>query len=262
MGFHRRAFTVSITCVARFMVVRDRVLGLCGWAPRGDFSGQPASRHSIESAGSLLDAVFVEPAAGPPQAALLICHGIGETVGGWLPVQQLLAAGGVASLVFDYSGYGRSTGTADWERFEQDALDAFARLEQLAPGVPCSIFGFSLGSGIAAAVASRVNATNLILGEAFTSFRDAAGCAGIPAALAGLVPPIWNAGEALRNCQARILIVHGEKDGLFPVKMACDLAALCPATTELAVIPNVGHNQPFRRPNMDYWGPVIARLTA
>ena len=43
----------------------------------------------------------------------------------WIPVQRLLAANGVASLLFDFSGYGRSTGRVDWTPFELDAVSAF-----------------------------------------------------------------------------------------------------------------------------------------
>lgn len=242
--------------------MRDRILEILGSAPHGDFSGHATSRHRIPGAGSLLDAVFVQPSHAPARAALLICHGIGETVHRWLPVQQLLAESGVASLVFDYSGYGRSSGAADWSRFEQDAVDAFAYLERLAPGMPVSILGYSMGSGIAAAVVHRINPHRLVLGAAFTTFREAARCAGIPAALSPHVPPIWRTREALRDCQAPVLIVHGERDGLFPVQMARDLASVCPPTAELIVVPGIGHNQPFRRPTLDYWGLILAHLTA
>ena len=71
------------------------------------------------------------------KAALLICHGIGEIVEYWFPVQQLLAANGVASLVFDYSGYGRSSGSIDWSQCELDAIDAFEYLKSIAPSTPC-----------------------------------------------------------------------------------------------------------------------------
>ena len=89
-------------------------------------------------------------------------------------VQELLAAHGAASLVFDYSGYGRSTGRIEAAQCEQDAIAAFEFLEGLAPGAPIAVLGFSLGSGIAAAVMRRVRASRLVLCAGFTSFRAAA----------------------------------------------------------------------------------------
>ena len=69
----------------------------------------------------------------------------------WFGVQQLRAAHGVASLVFDYSGFGKSTGKPHWEQFELDAIAAFAALEKPAPGLPVSVLGFSLGTGVTTA---------------------------------------------------------------------------------------------------------------
>lgn len=257
---HRQYFTIALTAISRFLQFRDRILEALGSAPHGDFSGHPAIRYTIPSSPNLLDAVFVLPSQAPARAALLICHGIGETVRRWLPVQQLLAAHGVASLVFDYSGYGRSTGSIDYTQCEQDSVAAFQYLERLAPQLPASILGFSMGSGVVAAIANRVHPHLLILGAAFPSFRAAARAARIPAALTNHVPPIWDARDSLRACAAPILIVHGEKDALFPVHMARQVAACCPGPVELLIAPGIGHNQPFRRPRLDYWGPILARL--
>jgi len=260
MPLYTHSFTVALSVIVRFLVARDRILGCLGIGPRGDFSGQPVSCQAIPSAPNLLDAVYVQPARGLAQSALLICHGIGETVGRWMPVQQLLAAHGVSSLVFDYSGYGRSTGVISSTQCELDAIAAFRHLQTLAPELPVSILGFSLGTGIAAAIISRVLPAHLILGASFTSFRAASRAAGIPALLAPLVPPIWDARESLRNSTIPLLVLHGEQDGLFPVQMAREVAAKCPAPTQLVIVPNVGHNQPFHRPQLSYWSHVLTRL--
>lgn len=258
---HRAAFSYAISCVSRFMILRDRVLGRTkrGRVPAGIH--ERVSRHTVPSAthgpSHVLDAVFVEPGAVPARAALLLCHGIGETVEQWFGVQQLLAANGVASLVFDYSGYGRSTGRPHWEQFEFDAVAAFAALKDLAPSLPLSVLGFSLGSGVATAIVDRLGAQRLILCEAFTSFRSAAVSAGIPRPFAGLVPPIWDAQRRLAECKLPVLIVHGEKDRLFPVAMARELAGWCQPRAEVVLVPNTTHNQPFRKPRISYWGPII-----
>lgn len=257
---HHRYFTFAITCISRYMILRDRLFGLSTKGRLPVAIHERALRHSIESAASRLDAVFVEPVSHPAHAALLLCHGIGETVEQWFGVQQLLAANGVASLVFDYSGYGNSTGRPDWDRFEQDAVAAFASLRGLAPDLPASMLGFSLGSGVATATIHRLDAHRLILCEAFTSFRHAATAAWVPKGLMRLVPPIWRAQKALAVCRLPVLIVHGEKDRLFPPKMASELAAFCSPAAKVLLIPGTSHNQPFRRPDLSYWGPIISWL--
>ena len=147
-----------------------------GWGRQAAFQGSDGlpQRHQIQSGRHHLDAIFVTPAALPCRAALLICHGIGETVEDWHGVQQMLAAEGVASLVFDYAGYGRSSGWVTAQQCERDACAAFAYLEGLTPAAPISVLGFSLGSGVACAVIDKLTARTLVLCAAYTSFREAA----------------------------------------------------------------------------------------
>jgi pimeloyl-ACP methyl ester carboxylesterase len=178
----------------------------------------------------------------------------------WFEVQKLLATQGVASLVFDYSGYGRSTGRIQWKQCEQDAIEAFGALKVLLPETPVSILGFSLGSGIAAAVLDRVSPQKLILCSSFTSFQDAACCAGLPRVLGLLAPPIWNSEESLRRCSLPVLVLHCENDRLFPSQMALTLASVCGGRASLVIVPNQQHNDPFYRPLSQYWDHVISIL--
>lgn len=251
--------TIAVTATARVCVSRDRLLRRIPWDGRMETAGPGTSRHAISSGNHVLDAVLVRPHS-TPQASLLICHGIGETVELWHRVQQLLAEHEVASLVFDYEGYGRSKGFFKASQAEQDAVDAFCFLEQQTAPMPVAILGLSLGSGIAAATIGRVPAHRLVLCAAFTSLRKAAVSVGIPKAFGFAVPPIWDAEAALRNSRIPVLIVHGEKDRLFPVRMAKELASICGSNSELAIIPSATHNDPFYNPQSSYWGDIVARF--
>lgn len=194
------------------------------------------------------------------RATVLICHGIGETVEHWRAAQRLLAEHGVASLVFNYSGYGRSTGRVDADQCELDAIVAFRFLEQLLPSQPPSLLGFSLGSGIATAIVTRVAAHRLVLCAAFTSLRKAACSIGVPYVVAKLLPSIWNTEDTLGTCTTPVVIVHGEKDRLFPARMAQALARACGGPCELVLVPELSHNTPIYQPELSYWSLVIARI--
>src|SRR6476660_2802974 len=162
MQLHRFLFTATLTCASRAIQIRDRLLGrVPGSHP--ECNGISEAQHTIPSGKNDLDAVFVSPSIAPPQTALLICHGIGEVVSQWFPIQRIFAENGIASLVFDYSGYGRSSGYIDWAQCEQDAISAFELLQRIAPAVPISLLGFSLGSGVATAILHRVQADRLVL---------------------------------------------------------------------------------------------------
>jgi hypothetical protein len=253
-------FTAAVTVASRALILRDRLLGRVKAVVAEDASHLKIFRHTIASNDQLLDAVFVVPSSEPARAAVVLCHGIGETVDGWFEVQKLLAAEGVASLVFDYAGYGRSTGHVRWAQCEADAIAAFNALKALLPDAPVSLLGFSLGSGIAAAILDRVSPTHLILCSSFTSFQAAACRAGLPRGLAFLAPPIWNTEETLRRFSLPVLVLHCEKDRLFPTHMASALAASCQGRAKLAVVSKQRHNDPFHRPELRYWSHVVSFL--
>jgi hypothetical protein len=260
MNAQHRILAFGVTLIGRTLILRDRLLRRVA---RPIIPDKPitVSRQTIPSGRNLIDAVFVTPAANDLKANLLLCHGIGETVEHWFVVQQLLAASGVASLVFNYSGFGRSTGLFNAHQVEEDAIAAFHRLRELATPLPISILGLSLGSGIAAAILPRVPAHRLVLCAVFTSLRKGAISIALPKSFGSLVPDIWDSENALRACDAPVLIVHGDRDRLFPVSMAEALRAACAAPCELVVVPGLAHNEPFYRPQASYWNLIASRLT-
>ena len=236
-------FSAAVVGCSRLMVARDRLLG--------KIDGRPAdgvSRHRIANGTEGLDAVLILP-EGEARAAVLICHGIGETVEHWPRAQALLARSGVASLVFNYSGMGRSTGRFSAAQCERDAVAADAWLRERLPGVPVTLLGFSLGSGVAAAVVMEIAVERLVLCEAYTSFRDAARRMGLRGRLACALPDIWRNVERLRGCRVPVLVVHGARDRLFPVTMGEALAATCGARLE--VVAGMGHADLHERPRAE-----------
>jgi uncharacterized protein len=261
MMLHRLLFSTALTCTSRVVQIRDHLLGRVPRARR-ECEGVRATQQTIRSGRNLLDAVYVEPAGALPRAAVLICHGIGEIVAQWFAVQRILVEHGIASLVFDYSGYGRSTGFIDWLQCEKDAIASFEVLKRLGSTVPISLLGFSLGTGVAPAILGRVRPDRLILCAGYSSFREAAHAAWIPRLLAPIVPPIWSAEQALRNCALPILIVQGDHDRLFQMHMADRLVACSGSRAELLVLPARSHNYPVYHPRADYWSPIAKWILA
>jgi alpha-beta hydrolase superfamily lysophospholipase len=250
-------FTIAVTLIARIFFLRDKILGR--FRCMQEVEGVRVVHHRIQRGSYTLDSAFVTP-VDRPRAALLICHGIGEVVDNWRAAQQLLAQHGAASLVFDYSGYGKSGGAMNWKSCEDDAVSAFAFLETLVPGIPISLLGFSMGSGVARAILSRVSPSRLILCSAFTSFRDAACVLGLPRLLQGVLPPIWSARETLADCAIPVVVVHCSRDQAFPVSMARELASHCCADTTLVIVPGQVHNEAFYDPKLSYWNHVLERI--
>jgi len=259
MDTQQGILTFGVTLISRTLMLRDRILRRVP-RPQENEKSISVTRHTIPSGRNRIDAVLVRPEPSEVRANLLLCHGIGETVEHWFMVQQLLASMGVASLVFNYSGFARSTGLFTARQAERDAVAAFHYFKELAAPLPVSVLGMSLGSGIAAAVLAQISPHRLVLCGAFTSLRNGAISIALPRALGFLVPPIWDSESALRNCSVPVVIVHGSRDRLFPVRMAEALKAACPGPSELIVVPELAHNEPFYRPQISYWGQIASRL--
>jgi alpha-beta hydrolase superfamily lysophospholipase len=239
------------------------------WAPH--FSpistprvGVPAS---IVSAGRTLEGWFVA-SDGPPRAALLLFHGIGDRLPYWRAAQQRLAASGVSSLVFHYAGYGASQGQTTRENLELDALAAYANLRSRVPAsLPLYVMGFSLGTGLAAAVAPSLQPapSGIILAEAFTSMRSAANrvVRGLPF-IASLFPDVWRTRENVANIRVPMLIIHSTGDTLFPASMAEEIFAAAQAggaPAELKILHGYRHNAPYLSVPEDYWAAILDFIT-
>jgi hypothetical protein len=179
--------TFLLNVTSRMLLRSDRMNGIMEQTLKAfTFAEQ---RLVIPSGKRRLSAVYVS--AGDETPAVLICHGIGELVEYWGRVQSLLQAMGVSSLVFNYSGYGTSTGHLSTAHCEEDTIAAYRELA--GRGHPSIVLlGFSLGSGVSAAVASRVDVDGLVLCEGFSTLREGAIAMGFPRWVTRMVPDAWD----------------------------------------------------------------------
>jgi uncharacterized protein len=209
-------------------------------------------RLFIPSGSRRLSAVYVS--AGDETPVVLICHGIGELVEYWGKVQGLLKGMGVSSLVFNYSGYGASSGILTTAHCEEDATAACRELAGRHRSIV--LLGFSLGSGVGCAVASRVDIDGLVLCEGFSTLREAGIAMGFPRWLTRVVPDAWDTVHRVSALEMPVLVVHSDVDGLFPLSMATRVAEACGPRGKLIVINGLSHNAPIFTPTEDYWRPI------
>jgi uncharacterized protein len=210
-------------------------------------------RLVIASGKRRLSAVYLS--AGDETPAVLVCHGIGELVEYWGRVQGLLKGMGVSSLVFNYSGYGTSTGHLSAAHCEEDAIAACRELAGWGHR-SIALLGFSLGTGVGAAVASRVAVDGLVLCEGFSTLREGAMAMGFPRWLTRMVPDAWDTASRVSALEMPVLVVHSDVDGLFPLSMATRVAEACGPRGQLLVISGVSHNAPIFTPTEEYWQPI------
>ena len=181
------------------------------------------------------------PAPGGPIASMLVCHGNGGNIGDRVLLAELFTGVGFDVLLFDYRGYGQSSGKPDEEGTYRDARAALSALQAEARKWPVVYLGESLGGAIALELALEEPPAGLVLQSTFTSVRDMASehYSFLPKAA---VPDAYPSKERIGRLKAPLLVVHGECDEIIPVDHGRVLYETAPEPKRLQLVPNVGHN--------------------
>ena len=205
---------------------------------------------------------FYVPADGP---ALLIFHGNGEAISGWVDVLKILHDAGIAAMVFDYSGFGSSTGEPRLSNFHEDGIAAWHAFRERLPGATrACVYGLSLGTGILLDVEAELEPRPdcTALSGAFLSARAAAVQSGkLEKWQSYLLPDVLDNLENIAGVRGPLLIEHGTEDELFPQKWASVLAAARPGA-QVEIVKGMHHGDPVAHPSAAAWDPVIRLVKA
>lgn len=192
--------------------------------------------------GERLAAWFI-PAAGA-RKTLLYLHGNGGNMGHRLDPIEVFHRLGLNVLIFDYRGYGESSGRPHEAGTYADALAAWAHLTQkrgIAPG-EIVLFGESLGGSIAAWLAERERPAGLILYASFTSAPDMAQALYPFLPARRLVRYRYDTRAALAKAACPVLILHSPDDEIIPFGHGQALFAAAPGPKRLLALKG-GHNE-------------------
>jgi hypothetical protein len=196
--------------------------------------------------GATLDALhFIQD---EPRGLVFFIHGNAGNLATWTTGIDFYRRVNYDLFIFDYRGYGKSTGQIESE--DQLAADVRTAWDTIAPrykGKPIVIYGRSLGTGLAARLARDVDPTLLVLVSPYTSLA-AIGKREYP-----LVPERLNryplrTDAVIGDIRCPILLVHGTADTLIPFSESERLKTLARAPVELLPIPGVGHHDVHRSP--------------
>jgi alpha-beta hydrolase superfamily lysophospholipase len=218
----------------------------------------------LPSAGGRILAASLVRASAPRGPLLLIFHGDGEAIGDWSRAQTFLSAEGFSSLVFDYSGYGDSTGQPTVDHLREDALAAYAAAKGLAGKRPGGggvfIVAHSLGCNVAldAADGFTPRPVGYALWGVTPSVREYAVRSGaLPRPLGFLIPDRWNNLRAVAHVQAPILVLHGANDLVTTLADARAIAARASFGAKVVEVEGANHNALHQTPGRRAWGPIL-----
>jgi fermentation-respiration switch protein FrsA (DUF1100 family) len=194
--------------------------------------------------GETLSAWFVP--APEARGAVLFFHGNAGSIAqriDWLPLFRRL---GLSALLFDYRGYGASSGSPTEAGTYADAEAAWRHLTQVRRIPPRQIvlMGESLGAAIAAELAARVEPAALVLHSAFTSAPDLAAdlYPFLPARL--LTRFRYDTLAAVRASRLPVLVAHSPGDEIVPVAHGRRLFEAAPGPKQWLELSG-GHNSGF-----------------
>lgn len=186
---------------------------------------------------------FKQPEA---QRTVLLSHGIGGNVSSRVDLVELYLKAGASVFIYDYQGYGRSSGTASLKHIVDDGHSAYTHLTSELGADPNQIIlaGESLGTGVTCALSTRVKCAALVLQSPFSSLAKR---------VSEIVPffknkPTWIEPTSglendlvLSKAHPPVLIVHGEKDSTVPVSHAHQLFQSAIGEKQLLVVNGAGH---------------------
>jgi hypothetical protein len=176
---------------------------------------------------------------GVASPLVIFAHGNGELIDFWAEEFEALRRWGVAVLLVEYPGYGRSPGRPSEASVTAAMVAGYdwaaARTDIDAQRIVA--YGRSVGSGAACALARERPVAALVLESAFTSVHRMARRYGLPRLL--VRDPFDNL-AVVRQFPRPVLILHGEADEIIPVSHAHALHQAARSAT-LHLLP-CGHN--------------------
>lgn len=168
--------------------------------------------------GVSLHAWWVPASEGRP--VVLFCHGNAGSIADRLDTIRILRRLDLNLLIFDYRGYGESTGRPSESGTYRDAEAAWRHLVEERGCSPDQVilFGRSLGAAIAAHLARDVRPAALVLESAFTSLPDIAAHHFWYLPARRLARFRYSTLDAVRHVESPTLVIHSADDNVVPIE--------------------------------------------
>lgn len=172
--------------------------------------------------------------------------------------RQVHARTGYTVILAEYRGYAGLEGKPTYGGTLLDAQAAYSAVRTQLGADPDRIafFGHSLGSAVAAELATKHQASALLLQAPFTSARDMAGrFITPPLALAfGLISRVrYDTRAAVAAIDAPVWVVHGTRDGVINVEMGRAVFQAARKKGELLIVDDADHNDLGELERSLYW---------
>lgn len=180
----------------------------------------------------------------PARRTVLFCHGNTGVVSDHAYMVDLTRLLSLNLVMFDYRGFGASTGCLSEESILEDA-DLVYRyvVNEIAPAGQLIVWGMSLGGAPASFLASQYSCAGVLLQSTFSSLSDIAIYSQIPDYLRAAATAYVSGSSRdlpnrlwLASAQSPVMLLHSEEDTKIPIENAQILLDACPTAERLVRI--------------------------
>ena len=191
---------------------------------------------------------------------ILFCHGNAGNMSHRLENIELLLSQQLGVFIFDYRGYGMSSGKPSERGLYLDGVAAYDYLSQENHISPVRIipFGRSLGAAVALEISLRRRVSSIIIEGAFTSTREIAGSMPLFRLISPFLPAHYNNLQKIGSVHVPKLIIHAERDEIVPFWMGRKLFEVAKDPKDFLPVVNAGHNDTFIAGGQEYLEAIAA----
>jgi fermentation-respiration switch protein FrsA (DUF1100 family) len=192
--------------------------------------------------------------ARPGHAAVIYFPGNGDFLAGLVSHFRGITSGGTGLVALSYRGYAGSSGRPSEQGLLRDAAAAYAFAAARYSSDRIVLWGFSLGSGVAVALAADQPVGKLILEAPYTSIADVAASAFRIVPVRWLIRDPFHSDQRIARVTVPLLVMHGARDPTIPIAFGERLFALAREPKQFVRFPEGGHN------DLDQYGAIeVAR---
>ena len=169
-------------------------------------------------------------------------HGNAGSLAGWGDVASVYTNLGYDVFLLDYRGYGKSSGSIKSEdQLFNDVQTAYSEMLKLYGQNKIIVLGYSIGTGLAAKVASTNSPKMLILQSPYYSLTDVVKHAA-PFVPTFLLRYKLETFRYLKNYEMPVVLIHGDSDEVIPYSQSLKLKTLLKPSDTLFTLRGQAHN--------------------
>lgn len=169
-------------------------------------------------------------------------HGNAGSINSWGGVAKTYTDLNYDVVIMDYRGFGKSDGKISTQaQLFQDAQIAYDEMKSIYDEQKIIVLGYSLGSGIAAKIASTNQPRLLILQTPYYSVTDMMRHT-YPILPTFILKYKLETNKFLKDCKIPIVLFHGDQDEIIYYNSSVKLKSIIKKTDRLITLHGQGHN--------------------